>query len=119
MAVAIFISCIGLFGLALFTAKKRAKEISIRKILGAGVARIIVLLCKDFLALVVPALFIASPVAWYFMNQWLQEFTYRIEIPVWVFIAAGVAALLITLLTIGFQATRAALVNPVKDLRAE
>lgn len=119
MAVTILISCIGLFGLILFTAEKRAKEISIRKILGAGVGNILFLLSKDFIMLVTVALLIASPVAWYFMNQWLQGFAYRINISAWSFIVAGVAAILIALLTISFQAIKAALLNPIKNLRNE
>lgn len=117
MIVTIFISCIGLFGLALFTAKKRAKEISIRKVLGASVANIATMLSKDFVVLVVIALFIASPIAWYFMNQWLHGFAYRIQINGWVFILSGITAILVTLLTVGFQALKAAIVNPIKNLR--
>ena len=118
MVIAIFISCIGLFGLALFTAKKRAKEISIRKVLGASITNIVTMLSKDFILLVVLAFFIASPVAWYFMNQWLRGFTYRVQINVWVFIAAGTAAVLIVLLTVSLQAIGAAIANPVKNLRS-
>jgi len=118
-AITIFISCIGLFGLALFTAEKRAKEISIRKILGASVTNIAVMLSKDFALLVVIALFIASPIAWYFMSRWLQGFAYHIDITLWVFILAGMAATLIALITVSFQAIKAALANPVKSLRTE
>jgi ABC-type antimicrobial peptide transport system permease subunit len=115
----IFISCIGLIGLSLFTAQKRAKEISIRKVLGAGVTNIVALLSKDFVALIIIALFIASPLAWYFMHQWLQGFAYRIEISWWIFILAGIVALSIALITVSFQAIKAALVNPIKGLRTE
>jgi len=119
MAITIFISCIGLFGLALFTAEKRAKEISIRKILGASAANIVAILSKDFVLLVTIALLIASPIAWYFMSRWLQGFAYRINISLWIFILAGAGAIFIALITIGFQAVKAALVNPVKHLRSE
>ena len=119
MAITIFISCIGLFGLTLFTAEKRAKEISIRKVLGADITNIVILLSKDFVVLVIIALFIASPVAWYFMNQWLQSFAYRIDFSWRVFILAGTAAIFIALITISFQAIKAATANPVKNLRAE
>ena len=119
MAITIFISCIGLFGLALFTTKKRAKEISIRKILGASVTNIAIMLSKDFIILVIIALFIASPIALHFMNQWLQGFVYRIHIDAWVFILSGMIALLIALATVSFQAIKAAIINPIKNLRAE
>ena len=119
MVVTIFISCIGLFGLILFTAEKRAKEISIRKILGAGVGNILMLLSKDFIMLVIIALLIASPIAWYFMNLWLQNFAYHIHIGWSVFLLAGGAAILIPLATVSFQSIKAALINPVKCLRIE
>lgn len=119
MAITIFISCMGLFGLSLFTARKKAREISIRKILGASATQIAAMLSKDVIILVVIAFFIASPLAWYCMNQWLQGFAYRVQINGWVFILAGVAALLIALLTVSFQAIKAAIINPVINLRAE
>jgi putative ABC transport system permease protein len=119
MAITIFISCIGLFGLVLFTAEKRAKEISIRKILGASAANIALMLSADFVLLVIASLFIASPIAWYFMNQWLQGFAYRINISVWVFILAGTGAILIALITVSFQAVKAAVMNPVRSLKSE
>lgn len=119
MAIAIFISCIGLFGLALFTTGKRAKEISIRKILGASVLNIVTMLGRDTAILVMIALLIASPVAWYCMNDWLQGFAYRISISPWMFIGAGLAILFISFITIGFQSIKAAMVNPVKNLRQE
>ena len=119
MAITIFISCIGLFGLALFTAEKRAKEISIRKILGASVANITVMLSKDFTVLVIIAMFIASPIAWYFMNEWLGGFAYRINISGWTFVLAGITSIVIALLTVCLQAIKAAIANPVKNLRTE
>ena len=119
MCITIFISCIGLFGLVLFTAEKRAKEISIRKILGASATGIALMLGKDFIILIVVALFIASPVAWYFMHRWLQGFAYRVDLNLWIYVLAGFGAILIALLTIGFQAIKAALANPVKNLRSE
>ena len=119
ITITIFISCIGLFGLALFTAEKRAKEISIRKILGASASNIAVMLSTDFVILVVIALVIASPVACYFMNRWLLGFAYHIDITLWVFILAGLAAIVISLATVSFQAIKAALANPVKSLRSE
>jgi ABC-type antimicrobial peptide transport system permease subunit len=119
MAITIFISCMGLFGLAMFSAEKRTKEIGIRKVLGASVTNIAAMLSKDFLELVLIALAIASPIAWYFMNQWLQDFAYRIHISWWVFALAGSGAMLIALITVSFQAIKAALANPVKSLRSE
>ena len=119
MLVAIFISCIGLFGLVLFTAETRAKEISIRKILGASVAGITIMLTKDFVKLVIISLFIAAPIGWYFMNSWLNGFAYRVRISGWIFVIAGAVALLIALFTTGFHAIKAAFANPVKNLRRE
>ncbi|MFN0033879.1 MAG: ABC transporter permease [Saprospiraceae bacterium] len=117
--VAIFLSCFGLFGLISFTVRQRAKEIGIRKVLGASVAGITGLLAKDFLKLVVLAILIASPVAYYFMNLWLADFAYRIDIEWWMFVAAGSAAVAIAFLTVSFQSVRAALANPVESLRSE
>jgi len=119
MGITIFISCMGLFGLGMFTAERRTKEIGIRKVLGASAANIAAMLSKDFVILVLIALVIASPVAWYFMNQWLQDFAYRINVSWWVFALAGIAALLIALITVSFQAIKAAIANPVKSLRTE
>ncbi len=119
MIITIFISCMGLFGLAMFTAEQRTKEISIRKILGASATSIMTMLSKDFVVLVVISLFIASPVAWYFMNDWLNDFAYRIHISWWVFVLAGSIAVFIALLTVSFQAVKAAIVNPVTTLRSE
>ncbi len=117
--LAILISCLGLFGLTFFTVTQRAKEISIRKVLGASVASVVGLLSKDFLKLVIIALILAALPAYYFMDQWLQEFTYRIDIQWWVFIVAGMAAVTVAFLTMGFQSVKAALANPVENLKNE
>jgi putative ABC transport system permease protein len=118
-ALSIFVACLGLFGLVAFTAQQRTKEIGIRKILGARVSGIVKLLSKDFLRLVIIALVVATPIAWLFMNHWLQDFAYRINIPWWAFVVAGILALGIALVTVSFQAIKAALANPVKSLRTE
>jgi putative ABC transport system permease protein len=118
-AIALFIACIGLFGLAMFMAEQRRKEIGVRKVLGASVAGITGLLAKDFLKLVLVAIMVASPVAYYLMQKWLADFAYRIEIQWWMFAAAGAAAVLIAFLTVCFQSVRAALADPVKSLRSE
>ncbi len=115
----ILIACLGLFGLATYAAQQRIKEIGIRKVLGASVGGIVTMLSKDFLKLVGIAALIAFPVAWFAMNKWLQEFAYRIHIQWWVFVFAAVVAILIALLTVSFQAVKAAITNPVKSLRAE
>ena len=117
--IAILISCLGLFGLAAFSAEQRKKEIGIRKALGASVTGIVRLLSGDFLKLVLIALLIATPIAWYAMSQWLSAYAYRITIQWWMFAGAGLLASLIALITVSFQAIRAALVNPIKSLRAE
>ncbi|MCY7353011.1 MAG: ABC transporter permease [Cytophagaceae bacterium] len=117
--LSIFVSCLGLFGLATFTAEQRTKEIGVRKVLGASVVSIVVLLSKDFLKLVLIAIVIASPIAWYAMNRWLQDFAYKIDIEWWVFALAGLLAVGIALLTVSFQSVKAALMNPVKSLRSE
>jgi ABC-type antimicrobial peptide transport system permease subunit len=117
--LAIFISCLGLFGLAAYTAEQRTKEIGIRKVLGASVASLWGLLSKDFVVLVLIAFAIATPLAYYFLSGWLQNYTYRTSLSWWVFALAGGGALLITLLTVSFQAIKAALHNPVKSLRSE
>jgi len=117
--LAVLISCLGLLGLATFAAQHRTKEIGIRKVLGASVVSVVGLLTKDFLKLVILSIVIASPVAWYFMHQWLQDFAYRIDIQWWVFAVAGVGAMLLAFLTVGYQGVRAALANPVKSLRSE
>jgi putative ABC transport system permease protein len=115
----IIISCLGLFGLAAYTAERRTKEIGIRKVLGASVSGITTLLSKDFLQLVFISTLIAYPLAWWAMNKWLQGFAYRINISWWVFIVAGLGAMAIALITISFQSVKAALMNPVKSLRTE
>jgi len=116
---AIFIACLGLLGLSLFATIQRTKEIGVRKVLGASVTNIVVLLSKDFIRLVIIAFIIASPVAWFVMHNWLQDFAYRINISWWIFLAAGILAVIIALGTISFQAIRAAVANPVRSLRTE
>lgn len=115
----IFVACLGLFGLAMFTANQRQKEIGVRKVLGASVTNVIVLLSTDFLKLVAVALLLASPVAWYAMTQWLHGFAYRITIEWWMFALAGVLSIAVALLTVSFQSVKAALTNPVTSLRSE
>lgn len=117
--LAIFISCLGLFGLAFFTVTQRAKEIGVRKILGAGVAGIVAMLTKDFVKLVIIALAIASPIAYYLIHQWLQDFAYSITLRLWVFLVAGAGAITIAFLTVGLQSIKAALANPVESLKTE
>jgi putative ABC transport system permease protein len=119
MVIAIFISCMGLFGLSTFTASQRTKEIGIRKVLGASVANITTMLSKDFIGLILIAILIASPIAWYFMNDWLRGFAYRIHFSIGIFLVAGAMALLIGMLTISFHSIRSAIANPVKSLRSE
>lgn len=116
---AILVACLGLFGLSAFTAERRTKEIGIRKVLGASVPGITRLLAKDFLKLVVVAIVIATPLAWYGMDKWLADFAFRIEIQWWAFVLAGLAAISLAFLTVGFQSVKAALTNPVKSLRSE
>jgi ABC-type antimicrobial peptide transport system permease subunit len=117
--LAIFISCLGLFGLAAYMAEQRTKEIGIRKVLGASVSQVWLLLSKEFIALVLISCVIASPVAFYFLQHWLQQYDYRITIAPFVFVTAGIAALIITIITISFQAIKAGLANPVESLRTE
>jgi putative ABC transport system permease protein len=117
--LAIFISCLGLFGLSSFVAEQRTKEIGVRKVVGASIFNIWSLLSREFIGLVIISSLIASPVAYYFMNNWIQKYTYRADISWWIFIATGVGALMITLLTVSFQAIKAAVANPVKSLRTE
>lgn len=117
--LAVFISCLGLLGLAMFTAEQRTREFGIRKVLGASVASLFGLLSKEFVLLVLLALAIASPLAWYFMNKWLLDYAYRVNLSWWMFALAGSAAVMIALLTVSFQAIKAAFVNPVKSLRTE
>ncbi len=118
-SLSIFIACLGLFGLSAFMAERRRKEIGVRKVLGASVESVVALLSKDFLKLTVIATAIAFPVAWYFMNKWLEDFAYRIDIGWTIFLIAGLGTLLITLITISFQAISAAIANPVNSLRNE
>ena len=115
----IFVACLGLLGLSIYTAERRTKEIGVRKVLGASVQSVVTLLSKDFLKLVFVSAFVAFPVAWWAMHTWLQDFVYRINIEWWVFALSGMLALLIALFTISFQAVKAALMNPVKSLRSE
>ena len=115
----IFIACLGLLGLIAFTAEQKTKEIGIRKVLGASVSEIVKLLAIDFVRVIVIALLIASPFAWYFMNNWLQDFAYKIDLPWWVFAFSGALALGIAFITMGFKAISAARANPVKSLRTE
>ena len=118
-AIAIFLSCLGLYGLASFMAVQRIKEVGIRKVLGATAGNIVYLFSKEFILLITIAFLIATPLSWYFMNNWLQEYVYRISISRWLFAAGGLAAIIIALLTISFQAIKAAIANPVKSLRTE
>ncbi len=115
----ILIACLGLFGLAALTAEQRTREIGIRKVLGASLSGIVTLLSKDFLKLVAIAILIASPIAWYATDVWLQGFAYRIDIGWWVFVLAGLLAVGIALFTVSFQSVKAAVRNPVESLRSE
>ena len=117
--IAIFIACLGLFGLSAFAITQRVKEIGVRKVLGANVSSIVALLSKDFLKLVLIAAIIAFPVAWYAMTHWLEDFAYRINVRWWVFVLSAILALIVALLTVSFQAIKAAIANPVKSLRTE
>ena len=116
---AISIACLGLLGLAMFTAKNRTKEIGIRKVLGASVGSVVMLLSKDFLRPVGLAIIFASPLAWYAMVWSLEDFAYKTDIKLWTFLVAGVLAIAIALVTVSFQSVKAALTNPVKSLRGE
>ena len=117
--LAVFISCLGLFGLASYTIEKRTKEIGIRKVLGASVTKITYMLSLEFLKWVALANLIAWPIAWYFMRQWLDNFVYRVDFSWWIFLIAGMLGLILALLTVIFQSTKAALSNPVDSLRYE
>jgi putative ABC transport system permease protein len=117
--VAIVISCLGLLGLSAYNIAQRKKEISVRKILGASVINISLLLSKDFIKLILIALLITSPASWWLMHNWLQNFAYRINIPAWIFISSGLAAMFIALVTISFQSVKAAIANPVRNLKSE
>ena len=118
-AIAIFLSCLGLYGLASFMAVQRIKEVGIRKVLGATAGSIVYLFSKEFIILIAIAFAIATPLAWYYMHQWLQDYAYRINISWWLFAAGGLVAIMIALITISFQAIKAAVANPVKSLRTE
>ncbi len=118
-AIAIFLSCLGLYGLASFMAVQRIKEVGIRKVLGATAGNIVYLFSKEFILLISIAFVIATPLAWYFMNKWLQNYVYRIDISWWIFIIGGAASILIALITVSFQAIKAAIANPVDSLRSE
>jgi ABC-type antimicrobial peptide transport system permease subunit len=115
----IFISCLGLFALSAYMVERRVKEIGVRKVLGASVVRITMLLSKEFLLLVVVSLLVASPIAWYVMQRWLDGYSYRIRLEWWIFVAAALVSLLVALLTISFQTIKAAVANPAKSLRTE
>jgi putative ABC transport system permease protein len=117
--LAIFISCLGLFGLISFSAKRKVKEIGIRKVLGAGVTKIVILLSKDYIMLVGIAMLISFPIAWYTMNSWLDGFAYSISIKWWMFVLAALTAFLITSFTLGIRAIRSAMANPVNSLKTE
>lgn len=118
-AFAVFISCLGLFGLATFTAESRIKEIGIRKVLGASIPQITSLLSKDFVKLILLANLIGLPIAYYLIDKWLADFTYKTTVSWWIFGIAGVSAIVIALLTVSYQSIKAALMNPVKSLRSE
>ncbi len=117
--LAIFISCLGLFGMATFTAEQRIKEIGVRKVLGASVFSLWKLLSRDFVSLVIISFCIATPIAWYFMGNWLQNYEYRTTMPWWIFVIVGTGAILITLATVSYQSIRAAVMNPTKSLKTE
>lgn len=117
--LAIFIAALGLLGLTIYEAEQRVKEIGIRKVMGASISGIVLLLSKEFLKLVVIAAIIAAPIAWFFMRKWLEDFAYRIDIDGWVFVLAALTAVLIAMATVAFQVVRAAKTNPATSLRAE
>jgi ABC-type antimicrobial peptide transport system permease subunit len=117
--LAIFICCMGLAGLASFTIEKRFREIGIRKVLGATVQQLLMLISREFLKLVIIAFVISVPVTWFFMYNWLQKYTFRIQIDIWIFIAVGIIILLLTLVVVSLNTIRAAIANPVKSLRTE
>jgi ABC-type antimicrobial peptide transport system permease subunit len=117
--IAIFLSCLGLYGLASFMAVQRLKEVGVRKVLGATSAHIVYLFSKEFILLIAIAFGIAAPLAWYFMHGWLQNYPFRINLSWWIFLAGGIVSVIIALTTVSFQALRAALANPVNSLRSE
>ncbi|MGV3601924.1 MAG: ABC transporter permease [Dyadobacter fermentans] len=118
-AISIMIGCLGLFGLSAFTAERRTKEIGVRKVLGASVVNIVALLSKEFIKLIIIAILIGSPIAWFGMNHWLSDFAYHVDLAWWMFAAAGLLAVVIALLTVSFQSVKAALMNPVRSLKSE
>jgi putative ABC transport system permease protein len=118
-SLAILIACLGLFGLAAYAAEQRTKEIGIRKVLGAGVSTIVAMLSIDFIKLVIIAIVIAAPLAWFVMQYWLQGFAYRQNIQWWIIAVSGLGAIVIAFVTISFQSIKAALINPIKSLRSE
>jgi ABC-type antimicrobial peptide transport system permease subunit len=118
-ALAVLISCLGLFGLAAYTAERRTKEIGVRKVLGASITNITAMLSKDFIKLVAISCLTAFPIAWWVMHNWLQNYQYRIAISWWIFVVVGVLSMLIALITISFQSIKAAITNPAKSLRME
>ena len=118
-AIAIFLSCLGLYGLASFMAVQRIKEVGIRKVLGATAGNIVYLFSKEFIILIAIAFAIATPIAWYYMHKWLQDYVYRINISWWLFAAGGIISILVALATVSYRALRAAVVNPVTSLRSE
>jgi putative ABC transport system permease protein len=117
--LSLLIACLGLFGLAAFNAQMRTKEIGIRKVMGASVRQITYRLTKDFLKLVGIAIIIALPVGWFVMNKWLEDFSFRIDIPLWIYALSTFSAILISILTVSYQSIKAALVNPIKSLKTE
>ena len=117
--IAIFISCLGVYGLVSFMAVQRTKEVGIRKVLGASVSNIVYLFSKEFLLLIIVAFFIAGPIAYYIMHKWLQDYTYRIPITPWIFLSAVAGSILVAWITVGHRAIKAAVANPVKSLRTE
>jgi len=117
--LAIIISCLGLLGLVIFSAEQRIKEIGIRKVLGASARQVVALFSKDFLQLMLIAFLIAAPLGWFVMNSWLKDFAYRVAVSWWIFVLAGLASLLVALLTVGYQAMKAATANPATSLRSE
>jgi putative ABC transport system permease protein len=118
-ALFIFVSCIGLLGLIMLSIEQRTKEIGVRKVLGAAISRIVVLISKEFIILIAIAFVVSVPVAWYFINKWLENFAYRINIEWWMFALAGILVIAIALITMSFQAIKAAVANPAKSLRTE
>jgi len=117
--IAIFVSCLGLFGLVTFTAEAKTKEIGIRKVMGAGIGSVVTMISKEFLILIGVAILIAIPLAWYWLNRLLQEFTYRIDLSLWIFVWAALITVLFTMLTLAWRALRAAMANPVESIKSE